>query len=272
MRLLKQNKKNIAMILTLKATEKNTSILPYWKNFSQEKVVRRFVLLLIVLTSQLVNIALAQTTDEYGFIYYQMNSSTITFNCIEDSKMGWINYSNSIYNEEKIREEFSLCEVLVPYQSYGYRVDVDNKFTDAFVNTFGNEKMEMLSKEKEPIVVAFYLDHNNSVLMIYYTINKNSAITPDELASLEKNLLELIRFKVEWCTEKPWFDIVSIKTDFQEIASGKIKRIINRNKFVDKELERLERAKILQDKVGDGMQPIDKDILDEIKNELIKQD
>lgn len=111
------------------------------------------ILLLIIL---LVNCAHAQTTDEYGFIDYQVNSSTITFNCYENPKTGYVVYSNSTYNEDEIRKEYPLCEVLYTYQSYGYRVDVDNNFSTAFVNSFGNEKIRMLAKKKRTNCIGIF--------------------------------------------------------------------------------------------------------------------
>lgn len=69
----------------------------------------------------------------------------------------------------------------------------DKKLNDIFLDVFGKEKFRELLPEKR-ILLIFYTNKAGKVVETAYLIDKNTAITPQELEELEKQLKKYVSF------------------------------------------------------------------------------
>ncbi len=139
---------------------------------------------------------------------------------------GKVFYMNSSYNEKEIRKDFPPLDVLGT-DFFSIRIDSQDKFAEIFKSVFPNNRLREMADESENITITILINNLAEPLMVCYTYDESSSITPHELELLEKGILSNINFtpyNIEVTGNASKF--IDIRIEFDEIINGKIKDLI----------------------------------------------
>ncbi len=190
------------------------------------------ILGIILITLLLHNICYSQDIKEY-----QAKGKKGVLKCIESKSKNRIIYSNA-NNKKNLSEDYKSDDPTLELAFLGFYINTYDTFLEAFHKTFSDDRIEQLVKLKEKINIRFRLNQDGDHLAMSFTLNYGTSLTPDEILSLEENLLKLVSFIPLQKFEYKLLTSYSISTDFDEIRRGDITRLKK------KEADQRERAKL----------------------------
>ncbi len=190
------------------------------------------ILGLILLALILHNICYSQDSKEY-----QVKGKKGVLNCTESKSKNRTIYSN-VNNKKNLREDYKTDDPTLELAFLGFYINTYDSFLDAFRKTFSESRIEELAKLKEKIQIGFRLNQDGEHLGMGFVLNYGTTITPDEILTLEENLLKMVSFIPLQKFEYKLLTSYSIRTDFDEIRRGDITRLKK------KEADQRERAKL----------------------------
>ena len=133
-------------------------------------------------------------------------------------------YSNTNYDWNKISKEYPPNEYLD--QTFpGYKTDIHNSFLRAVKTCLSEERIKALANRNEQFHLGLNLDQNGNILYMYFSLDTNTVITPDELYCLEVNFKKLLVFVPIRKINEKHMDGFGITTTFKEIQAGEIPAI-----------------------------------------------
>jgi len=173
------------------------------------------ILLIIIFQS----ICYSQDSKEF-----QVKGKKGILNCTESKSKNRIIYSNA-NNKKNLSEDYKTDDPELELSFLGFYISTYDSFLNAFRKTFSESRIEELAKHKEKIQIGFSLNQGGEHLGMGFVLNYGTNITPDEILTLEENLLKMVSFIPLQKFEYKLLTSYSIRTDFDEIRCGDITRL-----------------------------------------------
>lgn len=151
----------------------------------------------------------------------EVKGRTSVFKC---NKVGDnLHITNSNYVDPmKTRTEYNWDELDFSYIS----LSSHDSFLEAFKEAFTKSRIKQLAAENDFVSMIIGADVKGQVLGIYFILDKETTILPEELESLERELLSRVKFVVIGKKiEDTFFYRVHLRVYFSEVQDGEIRMV-----------------------------------------------
>lgn len=151
----------------------------------------------------------------------EVKGRTSVFKCKKVGKNLHITNSNYV-DPMKTRTEYNWDEL----DFSGISLSSHDSFLEAFKEAFTASKIKQLAAVNDFVYMIICTDEKGQVLGIYFMLDKETTILPEELEVLERELLSSIKFEVIGKqVEDLFFYRVSWWVFFSEVQEGEIRMV-----------------------------------------------
>lgn len=151
----------------------------------------------------------------------EVKGRTSVFIC--ETRGNYLLITNSNYiDPRKTRIEYNF-DVL----GYSYvRIISHDPFLEAFKESFRADRITQLATVNDFVSLIFEVDEKGQVLGISFSLDKGSAILPEELEMLEQELLSRVKFGVIGKkVEGMFFHSLHLRVYFTEVQDGELRMV-----------------------------------------------